>query len=200
MSRVTSFGVLICVLFAGPARAQSWELSALAGYIPSVDLEQQAREVDAASIGGGFMFTVQGARFLTPNWGIEASFTQQFSSYNVAMGNEMGRLFSIDIGQLDGEVVYQSGDAGKRVRPFVSGGLGATFFSARDIPTETKFSAVVGGGTKIFLSENVGIRAQLRYRPIVLGGDEDGDFCDPFGFCQSVLRRFEFAAGVSFRF
>jgi hypothetical protein len=52
----------------------------------------------------------------------------------------------------------------------------------------------------MFLSPNVGVRAQIQYRPIVLGDDEEGDFCDPFGFCQSMLRRFEFAAGISFRF
>ena len=196
-----AFGLVVAfVLCAGAASAQSWEISALAGYAPAAALDRQSRDVDEASIGGGPMFTIQGARFLTPHWGLEASYTQQFSSYDVAMGDETGSLFSMDIAQLHGEVVYEFGDSGKRLRPFVSGGLGATFFSARDLATETKVSAGIGGGAKMFLSPNVGIRAQVRYRPIFLGGDEDGDFCDPFGFCQSVLRRFEFAAGVTFKF
>ena len=200
MRRIIPLCAFLLLLPSTAARAQSWELSALAGYIPSVDLERQSRDIDNASIGDGFMFTVQGARFLTPNWGIEASFTQHYSSYDLTVNEEQGTLFSIDIAQLHGDVVYEFGESGKRLRPFVFGGLGATFFSARDLPTETKLSAAVGGGAKMFLSPNVGIRAQVRYRPIWLGDDEEGDFCDPFGFCQSMLRRFEFAAGVSFRF
>jgi opacity protein-like surface antigen len=191
---------VIVVLSASTARAQSWELAALAGYAPAVDLERQSRDVDGASIGGGFTFTFQAARSLTPNWSVEASFTQASSSYDLTMGNESGRLFSVDIAQLHGDVVYEFGESGRRLRPFVFGGAGATFFSARDLPSETKTSVAVGGGAKVFVSPNVGVRAQVRYRPIWLGDDEAGDFCDPFGFCQSILRRFEFAAGVSFRF
>jgi hypothetical protein len=199
MTRLLTFaGVLL--LWAPAARAQSWELSALAGYVPAVDLEQQSPDVDEVSIGGGFMFTIQGARQLTPNWGVEASFTQQYSSYDITMNGETGSLFSIDIAQVHADVVYEFGEAARRLRPFVFGGLGATFLGARDVPRETKLSFGAGGGAKMWLSPNVGIRAQAKYRPIVLGDDEAGDFCDPFGFCQSMLRRLEFAAGVSFRF
>jgi opacity protein-like surface antigen len=200
MSRVIALCVVMSALSAGSAHAQSWELSALAGYGPAVDLEQQSRDVDSVSIGGGFMFTIQGARFLTPNWGVEVSFTQQYSSYDVTINDETGTLFSMDIAQLHGDVVYEFGESGNRLRPFVFGGAGASFISARDLPGETKLSFGAGGGAKMFLSPNVGVRAQIQYRPIVLGDDEEGDFCDPFGFCQSMLRRFEFAAGISFRF
>lgn len=195
--------LLLCAIIALPAtaaRAQSWEISALAGYVPAVGLEQESRDVDDVSIGGGVMFAIQGARFLTANWGVEASFTQSFSSYDVTMGEETGSLFSIDIAQLHGDVVYEFGGSDARLKPFVSAGVGATFFSARDLEGETKASVGVGGGAKIFLSPNVGMRAQLRYRPIWLGGNEEGDFCDPFSFCQSMLRRVEVAAGVTFRF
>ena len=194
------FCAIAAVLYADAAHAQSWEISALAGYAPAVGLERQSRDVDDASIGGGFMFSIHGARFLTANWGIEASFTQAFSSYDLTMGEETASLFSIDIAHLHGDVVYEFGTADRRLRPFVFGGAGATFFSARDLSGETKTSVSVGGGAKLFLSPNVGVRAQLRYLPIWLGDDEASDFCDPFGFCQSTLRRFEFAAGVSFRF
>ena len=198
MRLITALCVMLVVVPA-TARAQSWEVSALAGYVPSVGLEEQSRDVEDTSIGGGFMFAIQGAKFLTPNWGIEASFTQTFSSYDVAMGEETGTLFSMDIAHLHGDVVYEFGESGNRLRPFVLGGVGATFFGARDIPSETKTSVGVGGGAKLFVSPNFGIRAQIRYRPIWLGDDES-DFCDPFGFCQSVLRRLEIAGGVTFRF
>jgi opacity protein-like surface antigen len=199
MTRILTFAVAV-LLCAPAARAQSWELSALAGSVPAADLEQQSRDVDKASIGGGFLFTIQGARLLTPNWGVEVSFTQQYSSYDITMGGVKGSVFSIDIAQLHGDVVYEFGESGRRLRPFVFGGLGATLFTARDLPGETKLSFGAGGGAKMFVSPNVGIRAQVGYRPVVLGDDAAGDFCDPFGFCQSMLRRFDFAAGVSFRF
>jgi hypothetical protein len=200
MRRVIWCCVIVSMLSASAAHAQSWEISALAGYVPAVSLERQSRDVEDASIAGGFLFAVQGARFLTPNWGIEVSFTPTFSSYDLTMGEESGSLFSIDIAHLHGDVVYEFGESGNRVRPFVLGGAGATFFRARDIPGETKMSVGVGGGARVFASPNIALRGQIRYRPIWLGDDEAGDFCDPFGFCQSVLRRFEVAAGVSFRF
>ena len=198
MRLITALCVILLIVPA-TTRAQSWEVSALAGYVPAVDLEQQSRDVDEASIGGGFMFAIHGTRFLTPHWGVEASFTQTFSSYDIAMDEETGTLFSMDIAHLHGDVVYEFGESGNRLRPFVLGGAGATFFSARDIPSETKTSVSIGGGAKLFVSPNVGMRVQVRYRPIWLG-DDGSDFCDPFGFCQSVLRRFEFAGGVTLRF
>ena len=200
MRRRILFCAIAGVLFANAAHAQSWEISALAGYAPAVGLERQSRDVDDASIGGGFMFSIQGARFFTANWGVEASFSQTFSSYDLTMGEETASLFSIDVVQLQGDLVYEFGGSDSRVKPFVSAGVGATFLGARDLPSETKTTVGVGGGAKFFLSPNVGVRAQVRYRPIWLGGNEEGDFCDPFGFCQSMLQRIEFAAGVSFRF
>ena len=191
---------MVSMLWASAAHAQSWEISALAGYVPASAFEQESLAVDEASIGGGFVFSIQGARFLTPNWGIEASFTQTFSSYDVTMGEETGSLFSMDIAHLHGDVVYEFGGSDARLKPFVFGGAGATFFGAMDLPGETKFSVDAGGGAKFFLSPNVGLRAQFRYRPIWLGDEDASDFCDPFGFCRSMLRRFEFAGGVTFRF
>lgn len=191
------------VVFAGTAQAQSatWELSAMVGFVPSVQLETQTREVDDARIGGGATWSFQAARFFTPNLGAEVSWTDQPSSgYEVEVGGVSAEFFSMSIGHLHGDVVYQFGDAGARLRPFVFGGLGASFFRARDIPMETKLSAGLGGGAKWSPWPNIGLRAQVRYRPIWMGGEDEGLFCDPFGFCQSTLRQFEFAGGVSFRF
>jgi opacity protein-like surface antigen len=199
MIRILSFCVTFCLLGAATARAQSWELSGLAGYVPATELEQQSLSVDGVAVGDGFMFSFQGARFFTPHWGVEASFSQQFSSYDITVRGETGPLFSFDIAQLHADVVYEFGATGARLRPFVLAGAGAAFFSSADLPVETKLSAGVGGGIKFFLSEFVGLRAQVRYRPVFLDADGD-DFCDPFGFCQSSLQRFDVAAGVSLRF
>ena len=202
MSRLvwTSLALTLCTSSAH-AQSATWELSAMAGFTPSVQLETQAREVDDVRIGGGVTWSFQAARFFTPNLGAEVSWTDQPSSgYELEVGDVSGELFSMSIGNLHGDVVYQFGEAGARLRPFVFGGVGATFFRARDIPMETKLSAGLGGGAKLFPWPNIGLRAQVRYRPIWMGGEDEGLFCDPFGFCQSTLRQFEFAGGVSFRF
>jgi hypothetical protein len=34
----------------------------------------------------------------------------------------------------------------------------------------------------------------------MVGDDSDGDFCDPFGFCQGSLQQIEIAAGAVVRF
>jgi len=102
--------------------------------------------------------------------------------------------------QLHGDVVYRFGAAGARTQPFVFGGLGATFFQSNDLPTETKLSLGLGGGVKAFVWQDVGLLGQVRYKPTFLNDESAGDFCDPFGFCQSTLQQFEFAGGVVVRF
>jgi hypothetical protein len=201
--RLLLFTPLVLVLSATSAQAQSttWELSALAGYVFPVELERQADEVDTTRIGGGVTWSFQAARFFTQNLAAEVSWTDQPSSaYQVEVGGVTSEFFAMSIGHLDGSVVYEFGAADARLRPFVFGGLGATFFRARDIPMETKLSAGLGGGAKLFPWPNIGLRGQIRYRPIWMNDEDSLTFCDPFGFCQSTLRQFEFAGGVTFRF
>ena len=47
---------------------------------------------------------------------------------------------------------------------------------------------------------SVGVRAHVRYKPIVLNDEDALPFCDPFGFCQNWLQQFEYVAGVLVRF
>ena len=78
-------------------------------------------------------------------------------------------------------------------------GAGATFLSAQDLDSETKFSWAVGAGVKWFPSGRIGARAQARYTPTQLN-DSSSEVCDPFGFCQGSLHQFEFMGGLVFRF
>jgi hypothetical protein len=45
-----------------------------------------------------------------------------------------------------------------------------------------------------------GVRGHVRYKPTLLNDEKAGDFCDPFGFCQSTLNQIELAAAVIMRF
>jgi opacity protein-like surface antigen len=183
-----------------PSRAQSLEVSGLAAYTPSAGLENQAPELVALDIGGGFTWGLQGGWLLTPRWGVEALWTQQASEQKVETDGGAADLFTMTIRQLHGDVVYHLGAANARLRPFVFGGLGATFFSADHLQSETKFSFGLGGGVKYFLRDAIGVRAHVRYKPTMLNDGDAGRFCDPFGFCQTTLHQVEFAGGVVIRF
>jgi outer membrane protein W len=191
--------VLTLLFAAAPASAQSWEASGLVGFTPSAPIDQQADELDDLDIRSAFTWGVQGARFFAPSWGTEVLWTQQSTALQLGTGDSKTDLFTMTVRHLDGNLVYQPGRADARWRPFIFGGLGATFFSADTVESETKLSVDIGGGVKFFPWRSVGARAHFRYKPTFLN-DSDEAFCDPFGFCQNVLQQVEFAAGVTMRF
>ena len=151
MTRVAACAIAIVLLaLPAPARAQAWEVSGVAAYTPSAGLDNQAPELSGLDIRGGFTWGVQGARWFTPNWGAEVLWTQQLSALRLETGAGSADLFTMAVGQLHGNAVRQFGAADARLRPFVFAGLGATFFSADDLDSETKLSLGLGGGVKYF--------------------------------------------------
>lgn len=190
----------LLVFLAAPLGAQSWEVSGLAGYTPSSALERHAPELNQLTITGGFTWGVQAARFFAPRWGAEVLWTQQSSALRIGTAAGSADLFTMTAGQLQGDVVYRFSGADTRVRPFVFAGLGTTFFSADDVPSETKLSLGFGGGVNYFFSRTVGVRGHVRYKPAMLNDTSSADFCDPFGFCQGTLQQVEFATGAVVRF
>ena len=192
--------VAIILLAAAPARAQSWEASGLFGFTPSAAIDQRASELSDADIRGAFTWGLQGARFFTTSLGAEVLWTQQASALEVGTSDGKADLFAMTVRQLHGNVVYRLGRADAKWQPFVFGGLGATFFTADTVESETKLSLDVGGGVKVFLSRLVGARVHVRYKPTLLNDSSSDTFCDPFGFCQSVLQQIEFTAAAVLRF
>jgi opacity protein-like surface antigen len=198
--RLISFAIVTVLFAAAPVRAQSWEASGVLGFTPSAPIDRQASELTGLDIRGDFTWGVQGARFFTPALGAEVLWTQQSSALEIETADGSADLFAMTIRHLDGHVVYQLGDADATWRPFVFGGLGATWFSADTLETETKLSFSLGGGVKFVPWRSIGARMHIRYKPVILSDGSSGDFCDPFGFCQGTLQQFEFAGGVVVRF
>jgi opacity protein-like surface antigen len=200
---VRRVAVLVLAITAGGASAagaQSWDVSTMAGYALPVELDHAARGVEAASIGPGSSWQFAVGRNFGLRWGAEVLWTEQFTSYRVESNGVTGEMFKMSIMQLHGDLLYSFGAADARLRPFVLAGLGSTFFNATDLQSETKFSMGLGGGVKWFVRDEIAFRGQFRYKATFLNDAESTDFCDPFGFCQSTLRQFEFAGGVTFRF
>jgi outer membrane protein W len=181
------------------ARAQSWEASGLFGFTPSASIDKRASELTDADIRGEFTWGLQGARFFTSSLGAEVLWTQQASAFEIGTSDGKADLFTMTVRQLHGNIVYRFGHTDAKWQPFVFGGLGAAFFTADTVESETKFSFDAGGGVKWFVSRSVGARAHVRYKPTFLS-DSSSEFCDPFGFCQGTLHQIEFAAAAVVRF
>ena len=202
MSRFTvlAASATLLIFLTAPVRAQSWEVSGLVGHTPSSALDRRAPQLNQLDISGGFTWGVQAAHFFTPQWGAEGLWTRQSSAQRLGTRAGAADLFTMSAGQLQGNVVYRFSGADARLQPFAFGGLGATFFRADDVPSETKLSLGFGGGVKYFFSRSVGVRGHLRYKPNMLNDTSSGDFCVQFGFCQGTLQQVEFAAGAVMRF
>jgi hypothetical protein len=191
--------VFIVLLMAAPASAQRFEAAGLFGYTTAGSLEPVARELESYEIGGGFTWQGQFDWFLTPHLGLEGSWAQREGPLRLTTSAGSGELFEIDVAQVLGSVVYQWGTEEAKLRPFVLGSLGATFFESEDIPRETKLAWAVGGGAKLYFHDRLGIKLQAKLNPTLLN-DESSDFCDPFGFCAGSVSSFELLSGIVFRF
>ena len=55
-------------------------------------------------------------------------------------------FFTMTVRQLQGNVLYEFRTRQAKARPFVFGGIGATFFSADNLQSETKLSFDYGAG------------------------------------------------------
>lgn len=200
MSRPGAIAIAALLWSAVPAAAQEVELSALGGYTFGVAFDDHAPEIDDAGIGGGVTFSFQGAWFFTPRWGVEASWSQQFSAYQIESGGDTVDVHDMSIYKILGNVVYRFGEADARLQPYVFGGIGSAFLSARDLGTESKLSFALGAGLKYFRWPGIGLVGRFRFTPIMTNDTGSADFCDPFGYCQSTLRQIDLMGGVVFRF
>jgi hypothetical protein len=184
------------MLAAAPAWAQRSEVAVLAGYTTAGALDNRAPTIEELEIDDGLAWGLQAGHFFTPHLGLEAAWVRQESAVALAqVGGERVDLFATNVDQVLGSVAYRFGGEEARLRPFVFAGLGAAFFSARDLEGETKLAWTLGAGLKFSPSRRLGGRVQAQYVPTRLN-DEDADFCDPFGFCQDSLKQFQFTAAV----
>jgi hypothetical protein len=184
------------VLAAAPLHAQArTEIAVLGGYTTAGGIGNTAPTIQDLEIAGGFTWGAQAGHFFTPNLGFEASWARQDGELAFVNAAQRVELFDVGVDQVLGGVAYRFGEETARARPFVFAGLGATFFRAPDLESETKLALALGAGVKASAGKRVGIRLQARYNPTYLN-DSGSDFCDPFGFCQGWLHQFEFMGGL----
>jgi len=186
-------------LAAPSAWSQPNEISILGGFTSSASIENKANQIQDLNLASGLTLGGAVTRFFSPHWGAEVSFVHQQSAIRLTTSTDEADLFDVGIGQLQASFVYQFGADGSRIRPFLSGGLGAAFLSSAYLDGETKLAWSLGAGIRWFPWKQTGLRLHARYKPIRLN-DASSDYCDPFGFCQDGLKQFEVMGGVAFRF
>jgi opacity protein-like surface antigen len=193
--------VVLMLLGAGPAAAQSFELGGLVGFTPKASLDRKAPQFEGTAIDGGVSFGIDATWLLSEHWGLEGEWVQQFSGFAFEpLGGDFVRLYDITLGHIHGYATYRFGAATAKWRPFVFGGGGTTLFTSQDMETETKLSLGMGGGVIYALTKSIGIEGRALYRPTLMNDTDAGDFCIGFGYCQSTLQQFDFLGGIKIRF
>ena len=175
MKGLTSFSVAILLLtLSAPARAQTWEASATAGYTTSAGLDKQAPELTGLKIRDGFTWGVSVSRSFTPNWSAEVSWARQSSALQLETGAGSVDLFSMSVAQLHANAVRLFRPEDAKLRPFAFAGMGLSFLGGDDLEGETKLSFGLGAGVKYLRWERVGLRAQVSYKPTLLSDGDSG--------------------------
>ena len=121
-----------------------------------------------------------------PNTKLELSYSRQDTRVEFrGVGFESANIdASVEYWQIGGLVEYPR----DRVRPFGLFTLGATHFNPKEagISSVWRFSGTIGGGVKVFLSPNIGLRLQGRLlMPYISGGSSI--FCGLPGGCYVTL-------------
>lgn len=207
--------LLLAAALAPDAAAQSRgiEITPTVGYrfqsSISTDGSAVVDSVDApASLSYGLTVELP----VRPNLSVELLWSRQDTDMEVdfrgtppvgAEANLGGlRVDTIQIGGL-----WQSGRPGDRVRGFFDLLVGASIVNPpRDFDTLTRFSMSLGGGAKLSFSENVGLKAAVRWMPIYVGSTETGYYwCDPYWGCWEMydshyLNQVDTSLGLVIRF
>jgi hypothetical protein len=192
------------VLFPGEARAE-WglEITPYAGYTIGGSFTDNATGASLDVTEGGSFGLVLGLPD-TPETQYELFYG--FQRTKVTGSGTFGgeTLFDLDIHylHLGGTYLFPS----EKVRPFISGGLGATHFvpQGSGMSSKTYFSLSLGGGVKVPISGHVGLRFEGRGFMTILP-DNTEIFCVSSGGAAcavkvkgDVLGQFLLMAGITF--
>jgi len=91
-------------------------------------------------------------------------------------------------------------DPDAQIQPYVVFGIGGTWLRPDGFSNTSKFSGNIGGGAKIFFSDNIGLRLEGRFYGTYINSTTS--YCDPFwcyGYNNS-LYQFDVSAGLIIRF
>ena len=118
------------------------------------------------------------------------------SSELIAQGSRDMKIADLGIDNYHGVFINNFGSPLDQVRPFVFGGLGATYFRGieftnpagekRSTGGDAQFSTTWGGGVKFYLNENFGFSLDVKWTPTYVKSDPSGYWCDPYWGCYTT--------------
>jgi len=196
--------VALLVLLPAPARA-NWgvELTPFAGFRFGGSFTDNTTGIDLDADEGKSFGLILGYP-ATPESDYELFYSFQRTDLKGGGILSGDTLFDLDIHYLHIGGTYLF--PGEKVRPFISGGLGLTYFSpdAPGLDSKVYFSLSLGGGAKIPISKRVGLRLEGRGFMTILPENTD-IFCVSSGGAACDVRvqgdifgQFELLAGITF--
>jgi len=207
-NRVRLLSVLCTLLFIAmlspaPASAGNVEVTPFAGYTMGGDFTETTSGSTLSLDDTGSYGIMIDFRQVEESW-IELYFSRQQTRLRADSGFLSGTsLFDLDIDYYHIGGTY--GEAGGTVRPFVVGTLGVTYFDPKGegLTSETKFSFSLGGGVKLALTKNLGLRLDGRWFGTLVNGSGQM-FCSSAGCLINiqgdVISQFTANAGVVLAF
>lgn len=222
MLKKTMLGALMLVVLGSSAWAQTpkveftgiigWSLSDGVSGDPVVggdgNVYDRIDPQDSVNFGFSLGF------FVTPSAEVGFLWRRQATKLDVA-GTAVKTLGDLNIDGYHGYGAYYFGDAEAKVRPYITGGVGATHYGsvsyvkaggqAATTGSGTRFSTTWGAGLKLNASPNVGMKFGIQWTPTYIKSDAVGWWCDPWWGCYVVgdaqySNQFEFIGGIAFRF
>lgn len=209
--------VLLMVVFglmaSAPAKAQwrdvqKWEIAPFVGYETGGSYPvTNSFTVDKLRIDGGKSYGTYIDYSLTENAQAEFMWARNNTSFSArdATTGVYSKAFNSDFDQFTFGFLYMLRNSEVKLRPFIAGGIGfAHEFNEGTEPNRTLLAFNLGGGAKYELTRHVALRGDLRYIPS-RANRTPGVVCDPFFGCfqqnqSNYLQRFNFGAGLAFRF
>jgi len=195
------------------------EITPFGGYTFSNGVQVQPTDigddqiVDELIPVSGYSYGVQVDYLFTENAAIGFLWSMQSSELQGRIrGSGKQNFADMDVHNFHAVFTYTMNEEEDSVRPFVFGGLGATYYSPGDIEgyggsSSTKFSSTWGGGVKVFVSDHVGLKFTGRWTPTYINSSSGGIWCNPWYPWQcwvvaesNFSHQFEMSAGLIFRF
>lgn len=154
-----------------------FELTPFVGYRLEGDFEASDFadvdvEVDEGAVFG-LVFDIP----LDQNWQIELLANRQETAFvsDEGLFDPAAELGDVTLTYFHAGILFQWG--GGQVNPFVTGSIGLAHIQPEfdDLDADDRFSTSFGGGVKLFLADNVGLRLEGRWYWTDLGTDFDDD-------------------------
>ena len=201
--------ILLCLLVARPL-AQNVEVTGHVGGQFNGGLDLSTSLFRRIEVGNSTNYGVTAGYLLGERYGIEFQWnhTKADTVAQPAGGGSDIKVFSLNMDQYMGNLLFHFADREAKLRPFAFVGLGASDLSPdrSGVSGATRFAFSLGGGAKYNLSKHFGLRGQAKWSPTYITSTDGGYWCDPFwGGCWVVgndhyLHEFDVTGGITFRF